>query len=212
MLRVTLREKSIVEVYPDIDAFHDALIDELAKAFADEIADGRAGELPTGFDDWVVGVYINGKIMMTSPNNPGSVHNYESLVTVVVHEFVHLVTAQINADAPSILNEGIAVTLADQPVNIKDTLGAAIKNGSFPAVSELESLPASDLYPYGRALVEFIISEYGNDTLMELYKNPDFQVVFGISEDEFREKWMEFITEEYRDKSIPESILPNNNP
>jgi hypothetical protein len=180
LLQIEIPEKSEIYVYPNLEAFH-----------------GSLGVPPELLEDWMVGTYRNGKILMTSPDNPGPAHDYNSLMEIVVHEFVHLVNARINESAPLILNEGLAVTLAGQNINVKDTAGAAIINGTFPSMAELDNLPPDDLYSFGYALIEYIVSEYGYDVLLDYYATPDIAAIFNISEDVFRDNWMTFITNKY---------------
>jgi hypothetical protein len=181
LLQVVIPEKSKIYVYPDLRSFHGSFT-------------GVPADL---LEDWMVGTYRDGKILMTSPDNPGPAHDYDSLMEIVVHEFVHLATAQISESAPLHLNEGLAVTLAEQEVNVKDTAGAAILNGTFLSMGELDSLPPDVLYPYGYALIEYVVSEYGYGVLLDYYKHPDISTVFSVSEEDFRVNWMAFIEKKY---------------
>ena len=94
-LNVTLDKKINVTIYPNINEFHKA----------------------TGYidaEDWLVGFARDGEIFMVSPLNPGSIHNYESLMKVIVHEYTHILVEKINKNTDIYLNEGIAVIEANQ--------------------------------------------------------------------------------------------------
>lgn len=70
-LKYCPRHKIIVEIYPELKEFHEAI---------------GYPEAP----DWVVGFAGNGKIQMVSPLNPGPQHTYDSLIKAAVHEFINL--------------------------------------------------------------------------------------------------------------------------
>lgn len=67
-----------VNIYPDIENFHIAIKEPNAAA-------------------WVVGSVVGDEIYMVSPLNPGEYHNYDSIMKVLIHEFTHVLTAQINS-------------------------------------------------------------------------------------------------------------------
>ncbi len=70
-LGIQIDTKIKVKVYPDLKTFHSAI------------------QLPDA-PDWVVGSCISDELLMVSPVNPGNSHTYQSLMQVIVHEFVHI--------------------------------------------------------------------------------------------------------------------------
>ena len=66
IMKAKFSEKIDVIIYPDINSFHKAINLESAP-------------------DWVVGAAGKNELKMVSPINPGTVHNYESLMKAIVH-------------------------------------------------------------------------------------------------------------------------------
>nr|AGS52035.1 hypothetical protein [uncultured bacterium contig00008] len=184
-LQVRLSGKSDVYVYPDLKTYHNAI--------------GRP-QAP----DWSVGAYQDGVIRMVSPDNPGPTSDFNAMLVNAVHEFVHLVADKINrtgtmtGNAPIYLGEGVATFLAGQGQYVGQNITPALLNNNFPSMAALNSLTGDNgLYDYGYAFVQYVVSEYGYDGLINLYKNPNIQTVFNINSNDFRENWIQYLKDYY---------------
>lgn len=181
-LQVTLDEKIKVTIYPNISEFHKAI-----------------GMMAA--EDWVVGAAINNEILMVSPLNPGSVHNYETLMKVIVHEYTHILVSNINYNTDVYLNEGIAGVESNQiDNNAKYYLKEVAKAEKLPSIDEMKNYYGKLEQPYflSGGFVEFIINNYGYDIIIKLIENPDdIELITGASKEELVARWKEYILTSY---------------
>lgn len=181
-LNVTLDKKINVTIYPNINEFHKA----------------------TGYidaEDWLVGFARDGEIFMVSPLNPGSIHNYESLMKVIVHEYTHILVEKINKNTDIYLNEGIAVVEANQiDINTKVYLKETASLNKLPKLDEMKNNYSELEQPYliSGGFVDFIIENNGYAKVIDLIKNPDnIEKIIGLSKEEIILKWREYILSNY---------------
>ena len=81
---------------------------------------------------------------------------------------------------------------------VRDSLSALVKSGSMPTMSDMleRYYSWSNYRKLSFSLTEFILREYGPDKMKRLIEAPyDMEDVFGLSEDEFKEKWAAYILE-----------------
>lgn len=133
---------------------------------------------------------------------------------VAIHEFSHTVTLKLlldNEEQPVIsknfdkkfstfpiwLWEAISVYEAKQFVDPK-TL-PYFNNGQYPGISELNNrIKGGKIYSCGYTIIEYILSKYGQENLINLIKNyGDFQSTFNIRDDQFCREWYEFVKGKY---------------
>lgn len=181
-LKVTLDEKIDVSIYPNINEFHKAI-----------------GMMAA--EDWLVGVARNGEILMVSPLSPGSVHTYDSLMSVIVHEYTHILVSDLNETTDLYLNEGIAVVETNQiDNNTKYYLKESAKLDKLPSIDEMKNKYSGLEQPYAftGGFVEFIISDYGYDGIVKLIKNPnDIEIITGSTKENLEKNWKEYILTTY---------------
>jgi hypothetical protein len=183
-LEYDFKGKIKVEIFPDIQAFHNAI--------------GRPNS-----PDWSVGSVYNGEIHMTSPLSPGPVHTYNSLLKVIVHEFTHVVVNNIKSGVPRWLNDGLAAFEADQlDINRRNFLIRKIKANQIPKIKDLEidSVSFGEIggYQWSYTIIEFVVKNYGWKKVREWIRNYGIiKSTFKISEDEFHKKWIGFLEENY---------------
>ncbi|WP_246451811.1 hypothetical protein [Alkalicella caledoniensis] len=182
-----LEEKLIVEVYSE----HKELLTALG--------------FPNG-PDWIRGGIGAGKILIASPLNPPPGSQFDNVVNTAVHEFVHKIIDKINADTPRWLNEGIASFEAkDNSENwIRKTVKHGIDTSEIPTFDDLDT--GNDFqtffngngYQFSYTMVEFIVSQFGYDNLIEFIKEPtDFAGVFGATKEQLQGQWVEYIKGNY---------------
>jgi len=165
-----------VFIYPSLADYHQAI--------------GRPD-----MQDWMVGTVIDGAIHMVSPANPGPAHDFDSMIKVAVHEFVHVLVLELNPtnDRPFLV-EGLAMYLAEQYEFVDDAIRHMLENFAMPDVDVIMGHDwGAGIYQAGFAFAKFLAAEFGYDKLVELYVTPDVGLVFGMSNDEFNTRWMEFL-------------------
>lgn len=172
-----------VRLYPRLRDFHRAI--------------GRPN-LP----NWVVGVaWGDSEIRMVSPKNPGPVHNYQTLITVAVHELAHVLTKRMGPVTPphvAWLWESIALYEARQfpkPENLR-FLGTG-NHLRFTSVTD--TLRKPEIYQIGYTIMEYLVEHHGYEAVRELVLHGgDIQQVLGMSADEFYAAWYAFAKAKYR--------------
>ncbi len=188
-LGIQIENRIKVKVYPDVKSFHAAI---------------HHPDAP----DWVVGSCMGEELLMVSPLNPGSVHNYKSLMQVVVHEFVHIAVYYACGDKavtvlPKWLNEGYAQYEAGQ-VNehIRKTVEASLRDKEPPSWKQLNDASAMEFghmngYGLSVTIVEFLVDTYGMDKLVSLIKEPEhIEAIYGMPENALEKHWAQYIKHE----------------
>jgi len=184
-LGVDINESIDVRIYPDIKSLHEAM--------------GL-----TDANDSVVGSGWGKEIKVVSPLNPGTVHNYNSVKQVLIHEFVHIVISNINNNIDEIplwLNEGIATYEAKQMNdNTRNFIKQRISENKIPNLNELDKgLSMSDgSHIFSYTIVEFLVNKYDYDKLIEILKEPqEIDKIIGISKSELEKEWISFLKDNY---------------
>lgn len=188
-LGIQIDKKINVKVFPNLKAFHVAI---------------NYPDAP----DWVVGSSNGDELMMVSPLNPGSIHTYESLMQVIVHEFVHIAVSYARGDKgwttiPRWLNEGYAQYEAGQ-VNdhIRKIAESGVTEKAPPTWTQLENASVMEFgnmngYGLSVTIVEFLVVTYGIDKLVSLIKAPEnFETIYGLSEDALEKQWIQYLKHE----------------
>lgn len=183
-LNVSIKDKVDIEIYPNIQSYHNAIGMPMAPA-------------------WNVGTGWEGKIKMVSPLNPGKYHTYDTLMQVVVHEFTHVMVSEINSslkEIPLWLNEGTAVFEAKQMNNnMKEGLKRKIQNNEIPPLFSMDPQNLSNGgYAFSYTAVEYVVKNYGYNALIKLIKSPsNLQEILGCSSKEFEKRWRDFLVKNY---------------
>lgn len=182
-LNIKLDEKVVIEIYPDISSFHNAI--------------GVSNEA-----NWVVGIGWDNQIKMLSPLNPGEEHTYDTLVQVLVHEFTHILISKINSDLESIpiwLNEGVATYEANQMNdNGISFIKESLENNSVPSLSEMTSEGFVEVggYIFSYTIIEYIVENYGYDAVRSLIRNPaNLENILGNNISDFEDTWNDYLKE-----------------
>ncbi|WP_420642751.1 peptidase MA family metallohydrolase [Candidatus Leptofilum sp.] len=177
-------EKIIVEIYPNLQSYHESI-------------GLRQGS------DWLVGGAWSGMMGLVTPLNPGPAHTFDTIMGIATHELVHLIVDEMSdAEIPVWLNEGIATYESGQRQT--NFIITSIESG-LPAIGDLDfssGIESSVIYAFSYTIVEFIVQEFGYDTLIELVKlGGGFEESLGISESEFENAWHQFLMAEYGSSS-----------
>lgn len=182
----------IVEIYPDQGSFDTHVMNPEMRGFF-----AISGEPHT--------------IQMVSPANPAP-HNisYDDGVSVVIHEFVHLIVDEINPYIPTWLDEGTAIYVGPHgPYTI--ACQEAFPFGYVPSFHQLEydynGTPAPDLFAY--TVADFIVQEYGMESLNLLLRTPEnLEDMLGVPRETFEESWHHFIAAQYHNNQTKETLEP----
>jgi len=188
-LGIQIIKKINVKVFPNIQAFHAAI------------------NLPDA-PDWVVGVWNADGLLMVSPLNPGSVHSYESLMQVSVHEFTHMAVYYARGNKgftglPRWLGEGYAQYEAGQ---LNDRIRKFVESGLIgkapPTWIQLDSVSDMEFgnmngYALSVTIVEFLVVTYGFDKLVLLIKEPEnIEIIYGLSKNALEKQWIQYLKHE----------------
>lgn len=148
--------------------------------------------------DWYIGDNIGSNVILTSPANPGKVHDYNNNKTAVLHEMVHAYVSVINPHISLWLTEGLALYLSNgEPYN-----KSYLNSHDIPTFSDIQTkspLKFSDIggYSLAHTYIEYLNVNFGWDKVLELIRTEDYNKVFGMSEKEIYSKWVDYISNYY---------------
>ncbi|MDT9717706.1 RNA polymerase sigma factor [Paenibacillus sp. ClWae2A] len=174
-------QKVVIELYPDLPTFHQAL--------------GEA-DAP----NWFMGTYEGNIFKIVSPLNPGPEHTYESILKGTLHLFTMWLISEINPKASKWIRQGIGgyeAKLMTQDY-IKESTEEAIRNKVIPTFEQLDddtwNFDTMKGFQFSYMFVEFVIEQYGIEILNNVIRNPqDFNRIFHCSEMELHKKMVDYI-------------------
>lgn len=145
--------------------------------------------------DWYVGDNIGYDVLLTSPANPGKMHDYESVKNAVLHEMVHAYNYILNKDMTYWVDNGLAGYLSNQNPG-KDFM----KYSKIPSFKQtkvgglLAPIKFSNYggYSYSYTYIEYLVETYSWEQVRDFAKTSDFEAAFGVSEKEIYDGWVEW--------------------
>jgi hypothetical protein len=184
-LQTKFTERINVYIYPDLESFHSAIYFPNAP-------------------DWVVGAASKNELKMVSPLNPGSAHNYESLMQAIVHEFAHTVILNLREQGlvglPKWLNEGYAFYEAHQLTdNMRTVIKTKLADKTIPSWSQLNHAETVEFgningYELSSTIIEFLVKFYGYDDLRKIIISPDkIEEICGTSLENLETMWLKYL-------------------
>lgn len=146
--------------------------------------------------DWYIGDNIGTDVILTSPANPGKVHNYNNNKYAVAHEIVHAYISVINKNVDLWLTEGCALYLTNGAPFYKEY----IQYVDIPTYQETCSnnpLTFSKCggYAYAHTYIEYLEIAYGWDKVLELINTENYEECFGKSQKEIYDEWVRYIAD-----------------
>lgn len=144
--------------------------------------------------DWYIGDNIGCNVILTSPANPGKVHDYDNNKYAVLHEIVHAYISVLNPDIPLWLTEGCALYLSNGGEFHREYLDA-MPIPTYKETNTRNPITFSDCggYTFAHTYIEYIDVTYGWDKVLQLIKTEDYEDTFGKSRKEIYDEWVEYI-------------------
>jgi len=177
----TPTQKIILEIYPDLPTFHQAVGEKDAP-------------------NWFMGTFSGNIIKIVSPLDPGPEHTYQSILRSTVHLFSMWLIQDINAAAPKWMRQGVGGYEAGFMTRdyIEDSIRELVEQDKFPLWEELNNdswdFATMQGFQFSYKIIEFIISEYGQDHLNQLIRNLEgFQTIFNCTQLELHEQWAQYL-------------------
>ncbi|MFC1975078.1 peptidase MA family metallohydrolase [Chloroflexota bacterium] len=138
------------------------------------------------FGDWAAGAAFQDMVLITSPENPGSQHTYADILEIAVHEYIHTQIYQLNENADIWLDEGLATYLSGQKSELSQM--------SVPTFEQMQSqsqneFAENDGYAWSYVYVEYLVTTYGAEKVVDLVKTNDYEGCLGQSKLVIYNKW-----------------------
>lgn len=149
--------------------------------------------------DWYIGDNIGTNVILTSPANPGKVHDYDNNKYAVLHEIVHAYVSVINQEVDLWLTEGMALYLSNGEPFYK----ANLEYFAIPTYNDtLSNNPLTfsncDGYTFAHTYIEYLDKTYGWDKVLKLIKSENYEECFDKSKKEIYEEWVHYIENYYQ--------------
>lgn len=150
--------------------------------------------------DWYIGDNIGTDVILTSPANPGRVHNYENIKNAVLHEIVHAYNSTINPRMSYWVDNGLAGYLSGQ---IPDA--GFLRQHTVPTLRQtrvgglLAPVIFSNFggYPFSYTYIEYLAGEYSWDAVSRFAGSGDYTACFGADEQEVYQNWTGYLESAY---------------
>lgn len=149
--------------------------------------------------DWYIGDNIGTNVLLTSPANPGKVHNYNDNKKAVLHEMVHAYVSILNPDVKLWLTEGAALYLSNGEPFYKEYLN----NRNIPSYKEIQTknpITFSNMggYTFAHTYIEYIDVTYGWEAVLDIIKTNDYEKVFGKTQKDIYMEWVNYLNNYYQ--------------
>ena len=149
--------------------------------------------------DWYIGDNIGTNVILTSPANPGKVHDYKNNKYAVLHEIVHAYISVTNPNIHLWLTEGCALYLTNGEPFYKKYLDC------MPIPSYKETCTRNPIrfsncggYTFSQTYIEYLEKTYGWKKVLQLIKTENYSDVFGKDRKEVYIEWVKFVENYYQ--------------
>jgi hypothetical protein len=148
---------------------------------------------------WYIGDNIGTNVILTSPANPGPVHDYDTVKYAVLHEVVHAYISVINPRIHLWLTEGTALYLSNGQEFYKEYLEYMV----VPSLKDTNTrnpiaFAGCNGYTYSTTYIEYLDVTYGWNKVLELIETENYEECLGKTQQEFYSEWMEYIANYYQ--------------
>lgn len=149
--------------------------------------------------DWYIGDNIGTNVILTSPANPGKIHDYDNNKYAVLHEIIHAYISTKNPDIHLWLTEGMALYLSNGEEFYKDYLNEM----SIPTYKDTctrNPIRFSNCggYTFANTYIEYLDITYGWNKVLELMETENYENVMGKSSKEIYDEWVLFLETYYQ--------------
>lgn len=144
--------------------------------------------------DWYIGDNIGTDVILTSPANPGPVHDYDNNKNAVLHEIVHAYISTMNPYIRLWLTEGTALYLTNGEPFSKEY----IDDMNIPSYADTKTknpITFSNCggYIFAHTYIEYIDVTYGWKSVLKLLETEDYENIFNKSEEDIYNEWVNYI-------------------
>ncbi len=148
--------------------------------------------------DWYIGDNIGTNVLLTSPANPGKVHNYNNNKYAVLHEMVHAYISELNPHISLWLTEGTALYLTNGEPFYKEYLSRH-KIPSLSAIKTTNPVKFANIggYQLANTYIEYLDAAYGWDKVLELIRTENYKKSLGKTQQRIYAEWIAYL-ENYR--------------
>ena len=152
--------------------------------------------------EWFVGTNMGTDVIMVSPANPGSQHDWDSIVQVAIHELVHAYNHLLNRNMRLWIDEGLATYLSHQSpprgFNITPQNVHYIPSmRQMMRVSNPLTFANLNGYMFSYTFIEYLHQTFDWEGVLTLARTNDFMEAFGVNEDIIHGGWVSFLLEHY---------------
>ncbi|HEX3037834.1 MAG TPA: hypothetical protein VHO94_02430 [Oscillospiraceae bacterium] len=150
--------------------------------------------------DWYIGDNIGTNVILTSPANPGKVHDYDNNKNAVLHEMVHAYNSSLNNHMTYWVDNGLAGYLSQQIPN-KDLCNycpiPTLKQTQVSGIIALITFENFGGYEYSYTYIQYLVETYSWDKVVQFAKSGDYKGAFGIGESEIYSGWVKYVRTHY---------------
>lgn len=150
--------------------------------------------------DWYIGDNIKSDVILTSPANPGKLHDSEDVKKAALHEIVHAYNFLINKDMTYWVDNGLAGYLSGQK--------PAYPMCTYSPIPTLEETRVNGLfapikfanyggYEYSYAYIEYLANTYSWEKVRYFAKSGDYVGEFGLSEGQVYDGFTAYVKSNY---------------
>lgn len=144
--------------------------------------------------DWYIGDNIGTDVILTSPANPGEVHDYDNNKYAVLHEIVHAYISVINKDIDLWLTEGVALYLSNGLPFNKEFIYNGIPTYKDTCSNNPLTFSNCGGYTFAHTYIEYLDTTYGWDSVLALIETEDYESCFGKSKKEIYNEWVNYVS------------------
>lgn len=144
--------------------------------------------------DWYIGDNIGTDVILTSPANPGEVHDYGNNKYAVLHEIVHAYISVINKDIDLWLTEGVALYLSNGLPFNKEFIYNGIPTYKDTCSNNPLTFSNWGGYTFAHTYIEYLDTTYGWDSVLALIETEDYESCFGKSKKEIYNEWVNYVS------------------
>jgi len=147
--------------------------------------------------DWYIGDNKKTNVLLTSPANPGKVHDYDNNKYASIHEIVHAYNYLINRNMPLWVNEGVALYLSNG--NPPHDLYSSQKTPMIKEISTNNPIKFANIggYVFAHTYIEYLDKIFGWNKVLAFLRDNEYEKAFGQSEEEVYNNWIDYLKNYY---------------